>query len=135
MNESVSFGTASCGHVGQIFKTGKCAHCYIADLERLVDDRIARISMLTQMEGRLRNYWDQEKRRAEIFREERDIARASFDRAVRTLSSIHALLNPPDVTVEGRTYRFDNPAIQLEAYRALSEAIRAIPEELKGTNG
>lgn len=32
--EQISCGTASCGHVGQIFPTGKCAHCYIADLER-----------------------------------------------------------------------------------------------------
>lgn len=31
--EQISYGTASCGHTGQIFKTGKCAHCYIAELE------------------------------------------------------------------------------------------------------
>lgn len=36
--ETISYGTASCGHVGQIFRTGKCAHCYIADLEKLIDD-------------------------------------------------------------------------------------------------
>lgn len=33
MNEQISYGTASCGHAGQIFKTGLCAHCYIAKLE------------------------------------------------------------------------------------------------------
>ena len=34
MSEQISYGTAECGHVGQIFETGKCAHCYISDLER-----------------------------------------------------------------------------------------------------
>lgn len=31
--ETIHYGTAECGHVGQIFRTGKCAHCYIAELE------------------------------------------------------------------------------------------------------
>lgn len=31
--ESIAFGTCACGTAGQLFRTGKCAHCYIADLE------------------------------------------------------------------------------------------------------
>lgn len=84
----------------------------------------------SEMEARLRNYWDQEKRRAEIFRGERDIARAQFESAVQTLTRIYSFVNPEDVTVNGKTYRFDNAAIQMEAYRALSDAIRSIPREL-----
>jgi hypothetical protein len=32
-NEQISFGSCSCGQYGQLFRTGKCAHCYIAELE------------------------------------------------------------------------------------------------------
>jgi len=32
--ETIAFGTCACGTAGQLFRTGKCAHCYIADLER-----------------------------------------------------------------------------------------------------
>lgn len=43
--EQISYGVAECGHAGQIFKTGKCAHCYIAELEadvlRLADRTLA----------------------------------------------------------------------------------------------
>ena len=37
MNETISYGTGKCGHAGQIFKTGLCAHCYIAWLEDVLD--------------------------------------------------------------------------------------------------
>lgn len=33
MNETIYYGTCACGTAGQLFKTGKCAHCYIAELE------------------------------------------------------------------------------------------------------
>ncbi len=33
MPEQIAFGTCACGATGQLFKTGKCAHCYIAELE------------------------------------------------------------------------------------------------------
>lgn len=36
MNETVAFGTCACGTAAQLFKTGKCAHCYIAELEALL---------------------------------------------------------------------------------------------------
>lgn len=32
--ETIAFGTCGCGTAGQLFRSGKCAHCYIADLER-----------------------------------------------------------------------------------------------------
>ena len=35
--EQVSCGVAECGHAGQIFRTGKCANCYIADLEKIAE--------------------------------------------------------------------------------------------------
>jgi hypothetical protein len=34
--QQISYGTAKCGHAGQIFKTGLCAHCYILYLENIV---------------------------------------------------------------------------------------------------
>ena len=33
-NETIAYGTCACGVAAQLFRTGKCAHCYIADLER-----------------------------------------------------------------------------------------------------
>lgn len=43
--ETIHYGVAQCGHQGQIFRTGKCAHCYIAELEadakRLADKVLA----------------------------------------------------------------------------------------------
>jgi hypothetical protein len=35
--EQISVGSCSCGHYGQLFRTGKCANCYIAELESIVD--------------------------------------------------------------------------------------------------
>jgi hypothetical protein len=41
----INFGTCNCGAAGQLFRTGKCAHCYIAELEadalRLADKTMA----------------------------------------------------------------------------------------------
>lgn len=31
--ETIAFGSCGCGAYGQLFRTGKCAHCYIAELE------------------------------------------------------------------------------------------------------
>lgn len=31
--DQIAFGTCNCGASGQLFKTGKCSHCYIAELE------------------------------------------------------------------------------------------------------
>lgn len=56
--------------------------------------------------------------------------RASYEKAVEYLTSIYAVLNPPDVAANGKTYRFENPHAN-ECLQALSDAIRAIPEELR----
>lgn len=41
----IAFGDCQCGEYGQLFRTGKCAHCYIAELEadvkRLADKVLA----------------------------------------------------------------------------------------------
>lgn len=58
--EQISFGTCPCGHYGQLFRTGKCAHCYIAELEadvlRLADKVLAiknneRAAVLLSVDG------------------------------------------------------------------------------------
>lgn len=32
-NDTVGYGTCACGQAGQLFETGKCAHCTIAELK------------------------------------------------------------------------------------------------------
>lgn len=67
----------------------------------------------------------------EITRAERDRARASLERAVHLLTGIRGLLYPaPITTAEGKTFVFrpDNPH---EFMQALSDRIRAIPDELE----
>lgn len=32
--DQIAFGQCECGEYGQIFRTGKCAHCYVEELER-----------------------------------------------------------------------------------------------------
>jgi hypothetical protein len=33
MSEQITYGTCACGAAGQLFRSGKCAHCHIAELE------------------------------------------------------------------------------------------------------
>ena len=66
----------------------------------------------------------------EVLRYERDHAEARFQNAIRHLTAIHALLNPPITEVGDKRYKFINPLAN-EALQALSDAIRAIPEELR----
>lgn len=69
-------------------------------------------------------------RAAEIYAAERDHARACYDRAVRILSGIHALLYPPRFTDnDGRTWQFKSPLVE-EQMQELSDRIRALPDEL-----
>lgn len=63
------------------------------------------------------------------YKHERDHARAQLDRSVKILSGIHSLINPPMVTHDGKAYEFQSPLIQ-EQLQALSDRIRAIPDEL-----
>lgn len=60
---------------------------------------------------------------------ERDHARTQLDRFRKILSGIHSLINPPMVTHDGKAYEFQSPLIQ-EQLQALSDRIRAIPDEL-----
>jgi len=69
---------------------------------------------------------------AEIHRlqAELDHARSCYDRTVRTLTGIHALLYPPRFTDnDGRTWQFKSPLVE-EQMQELSDRIRALPDEL-----
>ena len=63
---------------------------------------------------------------------ERDRARASYDSAVKLLTSIHALLYPaPITTADGSTMVFRPKGIDPhEVLQELSDRIRAVPDEL-----
>lgn len=78
----------------------------------------------------LKRFAASERGEFEVLRVERDKARAMYERAISHLTRIHAFLNPPIVEVGGKTYRFNNPDAN-ETLQALSDAIRAIPEDLR----
>ena len=70
-------------------------------------------------------------RAAEIYAAERDHAKACYDRAVRLLTGIHALLYPPRFTDnDGRTWQFKSP-LAVEQMQELSDRIRALPDEIE----
>lgn len=70
------------------------------------------------------------KRAADVYRSERDQARAQADRAVQILIAIHGSLNPAVLTLpNGQSARFVNPMAN-ETLQMLSDRIRAIPDEL-----
>jgi hypothetical protein len=67
---------------------------------------------------------------SEILRYERDMARARFDRCVKILARIHAVINPPQLQLDdGRVMRFVNPLAN-DVLQKLSDQIRAIPDEI-----
>jgi hypothetical protein len=69
-----------------------------------------------------------------ILQHEVDAARHSKERAVRILTGIHALLHPPIFTDrDGKMWQFKSPIIE-EQMQALSDRIRAIPEEIDAIN-
>lgn len=73
---------------------------------------------------------DDTARAAEVYRAERDHAKACLDRAVKILTGIHVLLYPPLTTDgAGRTWAFKSPMMH-EQVQALSDRIRAIPDEI-----
>lgn len=72
-------------------------------------------------------------REAEVFRAERDHARAQYEQAVRLLVGVHSLLYPPATALaDGRTrvFRPTDPDPH-EVLQALSDRIRALPDELE----
>ena len=65
-----------------------------------------------------------------VLRQERDKARAEKDRAIQILSGVHALLYPKHVTnPAGQVFRFNFPNPH-DLLQALSDRIRAIPDQL-----
>lgn len=69
-------------------------------------------------------------RDVEVYHAERDHAKSCYDRAVRILTGIHALLYPPRFTDnDGRTWQFKSPLAE-EQMQELSDRIRALPDEL-----
>lgn len=91
----------------------------------------------TQLRQEIADAWrlvDQHKRAAEIYAAERDHAKSCYDRAVRLLTSIHALLYPPRTTDnDGRTWEFHSPMVH-EQMQELSDRIRALPDEIAATD-
>ena len=87
----------------------------------------------TQLLQEIADAWklvDQNKRAAEIYAAERDHARACYDRTIRILTGIHALLYPPRFTDnDGRTWQFKSPIAE-EKMQELSDRIRALPDEI-----
>ena len=57
-------------------------------------------------------------------------ARAMYEKAVEHLTRIYCLLNPPKVEAQGKVWEFNNPNANA-TLQALSDAIRAIPEEMR----
>lgn len=71
-------------------------------------------------------------RQNETLRHEHERAIAWKDLTVKILTRIHSFISPEDITLpDGRRFEFNNPAIEHEMLKALSSAIRAVPEELK----
>ena len=76
------------------------------------------------------NFVARERRQVEVLRAERDHARARTDAAVKIIVGIHSLLYPPRVKLgDGRTMQF-HQADANEWMQALSDKIRALPDEL-----
>lgn len=73
---------------------------------------------------------EQLQRQVEVLRAERDQARARVDSAVKLLTGIHSCMYPSAMKMEdGRSmvFRPENPH---EYLQALSDRIRAIPDEM-----
>lgn len=70
-------------------------------------------------------------REREVLAGERNHAKACYDRAVRILTGIHALLYPPRFTDnDGRTWQFKSPLAE-EQMQELSDRIRALPDDIE----
>lgn len=73
--------------------------------------------------------FDAAQKDAEIARLRAAHAESSYQRLVRVLTHIHALLHPPGVTMHGQRFTFKSPMLD-EQVQALSDRIRAIPDEI-----
>lgn len=86
-----------------------------------------------QLRNEIADAWrlvEQYKHAAKVYAAERDHARACYERTVRILCGIYAVINPPRVNDnEGRTWEFISPMAS-EQLQALSDRIRAIPDEI-----
>lgn len=87
----------------------------------------------TQLRQEIADAWqlvDRYKRAAEIYTAERNHAKECYDKAIRVLTGIHALLYPPRTTDnDGRTWAFHSPMVH-EQMQELSDRIRALPDEI-----
>ena len=71
---------------------------------------------------------------AETLQAERDHARAGYERTVRILTDIHALLYPPRFTdQDGRTLQFKSPLAK-DQMQELSDRIRALLDRLEAVD-
>jgi hypothetical protein len=97
-------------------------------------DKVSEIGKLRAEIAEARSLVDRHKRTAEIYAIERDHARACYDKTVRILTGIHALLYPPRFTDnDGRVWEFRSPIAQ-EQMQELSDRIRALPDEIEKTD-
>ena len=70
-----------------------------------------------------------------ILRAERRQAIAQREFCVKVLTRIHSFITPEGIALpDGRRFEFNNPAIEHEMLKALSAAIRAVPDELEKAN-
>lgn len=82
-----------------------------------------------------RDFYDMQERlkrcefSCEVYRNERDHARMHYENTVKILMGIHNLLYPPTFKQGDKTSFFNSPHVH-EQMQALSDAIRAIPDEL-----
>jgi hypothetical protein len=74
---------------------------------------------------------DQLMRRLEVMEQRAMVAEARYERAVKIVSHIHSFITQEDVRLpDGRVFRFNDPRGDSEMLRGLSEAIRAVPDEI-----
>ena len=70
-------------------------------------------------------------RRMEVLEQKLYAERFKTEHLVNVLSRIHSFVTMPHVRLpDGRVFEFNNPKIEHEMLHALSEAIRAVPDEL-----
>ena len=101
----------------------------IFEIGEAIDAAIGMIERLEDAQALAERY----NKAAEIYAAERDHANQRYSSAVRLLTGVHALLYPPRFTDHnGRTWQFKSPLAE-EQMQALSDCIRALPDELART--
>lgn len=128
MNEQTDERQASAGQVERPVRPLEIAAALRAYQQGDMDGVMVLVSRQACDEGA--EWLERLNREAEVRYYEREQARAMVDSAVRLLTGIHNLLYPAPVTTpDGRTmvFRPENPH---EFMQALSDRIRALPDEL-----